>query len=44
MSLIRVRRQRKKNWIDTRKGSRPGKMILVLVLVAGLIWYLGARF
>jgi hypothetical protein len=41
MSLIRVRRRRKKDWIDTRKGMSVGKLMLLLVLVVGLIWYLG---
>ena len=41
MSLIRVRRRRKKDWIDSRKGMPVGKLMLLLVLVVGLIWYLG---
>ena len=44
MSLIRVRQQRKKNWIDSRKGMSSWKMIGLLVLVAVAIWYLGWRF
>jgi hypothetical protein len=44
MSLIRVRRKRKKDWIDVRKGSGPGKLALVLLLVVGIIWYLSSRF
>lgn len=41
MSLIRVRRNRKKNWIDARKGMTLGKLLLFLALVAAMIWYLG---
>lgn len=44
MSLIRIRRNRKKAWIDSKKGSPPTKLILVLAIVALVIWYLGARF
>lgn len=43
MSLIRVRRRRKKEWIDVKRGKPPGKLILLLALVAGLFWYL-SRF
>lgn len=42
MSLIRVRRRRKKDWVDYRKGAKPAKLIVGLALVVGLIWYLGA--
>jgi hypothetical protein len=41
MSLIRVRRRRKKEWIDARKGMPMGKLMALLVVVAALIWYLG---
>lgn len=41
MSLIRVRRRRKQNWMDTRKGMPPGRLVVFLVLVAVIIWYLG---
>jgi hypothetical protein len=44
MSLIRVRRERKKDWIDTRKGLSPGKMVMLLVVVAVMIWFLSNRF
>ena len=44
MSLIRVRRDRKKDWIDTRKGKPPRKLLMLLVVVLLLIWYLGTRF
>jgi len=41
MSLIRVRRRRKKDWIDARKGMSVGKLLLLLALVIVIIWYLG---
>ncbi|MEX0980037.1 MAG: hypothetical protein WDZ89_03020 [Gemmatimonadota bacterium] len=44
MSLIRVRRDRKKDWIDTKKSKSPRKLIGFLILVVLLIWYLGTRF
>lgn len=43
MSLIKVRRARKKNWIDARRGIPARKLVGFLVLVAALIWYL-SRF
>jgi hypothetical protein len=44
MSLIRTRRRRKKSWIDTRKGMSMSRLFLLLVVVLGIIWYLGWRF
>lgn len=44
MSLIRVRRSRKKNWIDIRRGPSLGKLVFLAVVVIGIIWYLGYRF
>lgn len=44
MSLIRVRRDRKKQWIDAKKSGSPRKLILLLALVVLAIWYLGTRF
>lgn len=44
MSLIRVRRRRKKNWIDARKGMTSQKLTGLLLLVVLIIWYLGWRF
>ena len=41
MSLIRVRRRRKKEWIDVKRGKSPGKLVLLLALVALVFWYLG---
>jgi hypothetical protein len=40
MSLIRVRRRRKKEWIDVKRGKSPGKLTFLLALVALVIWYL----
>jgi hypothetical protein len=40
MSLIRVRRNRKREWIDVKKGKPPFKLGLLLVVVIGVIWYL----
>jgi len=44
MSLIRVRRRRKKNWLDARKGMTGGRLLGLLILALALIWYLGLRF
>jgi hypothetical protein len=44
MSLIRVRRRRKKNWIDTRKGMQSRRLVRLLVFTIVLIWYLNSRF
>jgi hypothetical protein len=44
VSLIRARRRRKKNWIDTRKGMARGKLVALLILTVALIWYLGWQF
>jgi len=44
MSLIRVRRNRKKEWIDVRKGKSPRMLIFLLLLVIAAIWYLATRF
>ncbi len=40
MSLIRVRRKRKKEWIDVRGGKGPRKLIFLLIVVGIVIWYL----
>lgn len=40
MSLIRVRRRRKKEWIDVKRGKPPGKLILLLILVIVVFWFL----
>ena len=44
MSLIRVRRNRKKNWIDHKKGTSPTKLVVLLVIVLAVIWYLTGAF
>lgn len=44
MSLIRVRRSRKKAWIDQRKRTPPHKLMMLLTAVLIVIWYLGTRF
>jgi hypothetical protein len=44
MSLIRVRRKRKREWIDAQKGRTPRVLIFLLALVILVIWYLGYRF
>lgn len=44
MSLIRIRRKRKREWIDAQKGRTPRALIFLLALVALIIWYLGYRF
>ena len=44
MSLIRVRRRRKKNWLDARKGMSSQKLMGLLLLVILTIWWLGWRF
>ena len=44
MSLIRVRRRRKREWIDVRKGMSTLRLGTLLFGVAFLIWYLSAGF
>ncbi|MEQ8329675.1 MAG: hypothetical protein RJQ04_19995 [Longimicrobiales bacterium] len=44
MSLIRARRRRKKQWIETRKGMPARKLLGLLAVVVAVIWYLGWRF
>ena len=44
MSLIRVRRKRKRDWIDVKKGGSPGKLALILLVVVAIIWHLSVRF
>lgn len=44
MSLIRVRRRRKKQWLDTRKGRSTGKLLVFLLIVVGAVWYLNRVF
>jgi hypothetical protein len=44
MSLISVRRKRKKEWVDYKKGASLWRLAVGLVVVIGVIWYLGQRF
>ncbi len=44
MSLIKMRRQRKRAWIDTRKGMSTSKLLTLLAVTLVVIWYLGWRF
>lgn len=44
MSLIRVRKRRKKAWLDARKGMPRGRLVALLFVVLVAIWYLGWRF
>ncbi len=44
MSLIRVRRERKKNWIDKKGVWPPRKLAVFLAALVAVIWYLGYRF
>ena len=44
MSLIRVRRKRKREWIDTQKGRAPKALMVLLSVVVIVIWYLSYRF
>lgn len=41
MSLIRIRRKRKKEWLDVKPGNTPRKLIMLLILVLYAIWYAG---
>ena len=41
MSLIRLRRVRKKHSIDAHKGMTPGRLMAFLALVVALMWLLG---
>ncbi len=44
MSLIRVRRKRKQEWLDVKKGNSTRKLLIFLVVVVGAIWYLSTSF
>ena len=44
MSLIRVRRDRKKDHIDVRKGRSTRALVFLLVLCAIAFWYLTVRY
>lgn len=40
MSLIKVRRARKREWIDAKKGRSPRALLFLLALVVGMFVYL----
>lgn len=40
MSLIRVRRERKKDWIDVKKGWSTKALVFLLILLAAAAWVL----
>ncbi len=44
MSLIRVRRRRKREWLDAKKGMSRGTLVVLLVVVIAIIVYLGRIF
>lgn len=44
MSLIRVRRNRKKNWIDVRKGFSTKSLVFLLILAAAALYFLSVRY
>jgi hypothetical protein len=44
MSLIRIRRERKKNWIDMKAGWSPRRLVVLLIALLAAIWYLGFGF
>ncbi len=44
MSLIRVRRKRKKDWIDVKKGGSTRVLTFLLILCAIVFWYLATRY
>ena len=44
MSLIRIRKERKKNWIDQKAGWSPRRLMILFILLVAAIWYLGYRF
>ncbi len=44
MSLIRVRRRRKKQWMDSRQGMPARKLMGLLFMVLVAVWYLHSRY
>ncbi len=44
MSLIRVRKRRKKEHIEARKGMSAGRLGALLLMTVLVIWYLGWGF
>ena len=44
MSLIRVRRKRKKDWIDVKKGGSTRLLTYLLILCVIAFWVLTVRY
>ena len=44
MSLIRVRRDRKRDWIDTKKGRSTRTLLFLLAVVIAAIIYITMNF
>ncbi len=44
MSLIRIRRDRKRNWLDSKTGWSPRRLMLLLVVLLAAMWYLSVGF
>lgn len=44
MSLIRVRRNRKKNWIDVKKGFSTKGLVFLLILAGAALYFLSVRY
>lgn len=44
MSLIRLRRERKKQWIDKKAGWSPRQLTILLIMLIAAMWYLGVGF
>jgi hypothetical protein len=44
MSLIRLRRERKKQWIDKKAGWSPRRLAILLIMLIAAMWYLGVGF
>ena len=40
MSLIEMRKRRKRNWIDHQKGMGPVRLLVLLGFTIAIIWYL----
>ena len=40
MSLIRVRRERKKDWIDIKKGWSTKALVFLLIILVAAVWIL----
>lgn len=44
MSLIRIRRNRKKNWLDTKRFFSTRTLVILFIAAVAAIWYLGFGF